>query len=163
MYCNAGLENASTLWGVRALVQGYFEIDTEIRARIVKIVALHVSFVSRTHLYMVCSARWDYTEYPKVVYCNLIQDLENILGVDAILAGVQKEDIEYDEIMRTWVGRENEGKDESTRKMYPDPSKPLLNFDAVDFSTSTDTDAQTTRSDNNSQDQIARLEQNGGV
>lgn len=128
LYCQAGV-GPTTLAGVRAFRAAYETVPRLLRERIAEIVCLQVSFALRAQIY--ASSGWmQCGEYAKLKYCDLIADLEQHLGVDALLAGLEDADVEYDAEMRTWLVRD----DEIRRMPAPDPRKPLLDIDNIDFS-----------------------------
>ena len=65
------------------------------------------------------------------MYCDLLVDLEQLIGVDSTLLDIRDVDLDYDQQMRYWVGRENEGQSEAERPKELDPSKPLINTEDV--------------------------------
>lgn len=68
-------------------------------------------------------------EYSKLKYADLLADLENILGVDSTLLGLDNIDFDYDERMRHWVGRQHE----HHPVQVPDPKEPLLDLNNISF------------------------------
>lgn len=119
----------TTFWGVRAFRRLYESVPLELRQRIARLAALHVSFPTRAHVY--ANSSWlECGEYGKLEYCDLICDLEKALGIDALLAGLDDEDVRYDSIMRTWVARDDEIKPAPS----PNPKAPSFSWDSIDFS-----------------------------
>ena len=68
-------------------------------------------------------------EYSKLQYCDLLVDLEKLLGIDSTLLGLERVDFDYDETMRYWVGRHF---DEKPIKP-PNPSESLFDMSNVSF------------------------------
>lgn len=127
VYCHAGVGETS-LWGVRAFRAAYELVPRILRERISEVIALHVSFVLRAQIY--ASSTWmQCGEYGKLVYCDLISDLERHLGIDALLAGLDDADVEYDGVMRTWVARD----DEIRPTKHRDPNQPLIDISKIDL------------------------------
>lgn len=132
--CNAGIASvaATTLAGVRAFRAAYEDdniVPSAFRARIQKIIALHVSVVTRAQIYM-ASFGMQNGEYAKLQYCDLLADLEKVLAVDATLLGLQNIDFSYDDEMRFWVGRQHE----NIPVRHPNPRKSLIDLDNVSVS-----------------------------
>ena len=69
-------------------------------------------------------------EYAKLHYCDLLADLEDHLGIDSTMLGLNKVDFDYDEQMRYWVGRQ----DEDIQFKHPNPSKPIIDLQNVSLS-----------------------------
>lgn len=135
VYLHGGVATSETsgLWAVRSLRSAYETFVPEhIRSRLQQIVAVHVSVVTRGHIYM-SSFGLQFSEYSKLVYCDLLADLERLLGVDSTLLGLRSIDFQYDEQMRYWVGRQDEFTIEQPEVL--DPSKPLINTEDIYFST----------------------------
>lgn len=132
LYLHAGL--ASTTGTSLAAVQQFVRVlDKVVPARVshnvVSIVATHVSALTRAHVYAASySAQGD--EYSRLTYCDLLEDVETLLGVDSTLLGVRQLDFDYDEEMRAWVHRKVVPDAEHVKM---DPSKPLLDFDNVEI------------------------------
>lgn len=142
MVCHAGYVHrfdSTTRYGVRAVRDAYESdeiVPPAIRSRIEQIILLHVSFLTRAHIY-VSSFGMPGRDYSKIVYCDLLVDMEKTLGVDSTLIGLEKVDFDYDSTMRSWVGRQEEHKPVKA----PNPKKPLIDMANV----STDwSDAPTT-------------------
>lgn len=78
--------------------------------------ALHVSFVTRAHAAVVSrfAAAPTRALYDSMVYCDLLVDLEEHLGIDCTLLGLRSIDLHYDEVMRCWVGRKHEPRNNTT-------------------------------------------------
>lgn len=133
VYLHAGLASASepSLFSVRTFRRQYEQVvPLSIRSRIQQIVALHVSFSTRSLVYA-STFQMQCSEYRKLVYCDLLVDLEQLIGVDSTLLDIRDVDLDYDQQMRYWVGRENEGQSEAERPKELDPSKPLINTEDV--------------------------------
>lgn len=136
VYCHGSLaqQDNPSLLAVRAFRAAWeAHVPLNFRERISRIIALHVSFMTRSHIYA-SSFRMQAQEWSKLVYCDLLSDLEKELGVEPLLMGLRDHDFEYDEEMRIWVGRQNE--DDPNRnetQIILDPSKPLINTQDVSF------------------------------
>lgn len=126
VYLHAGVE-APGLARVRAFRRAVEGVDGALRARVAAVIAVHVSAVLRAQIYYMMGGM---EEYKALLYCDLLQDLEAALGVDSCVLGMEREDLEYDEVMRCWVGRQLEG----VQVEAPDPSKPLFKSDPADYS-----------------------------
>lgn len=132
--CHAAIatRGPTTLAAVRAFRAAYENeaiVPQAIRARIQLILALHVSALTRVHVYM-ASFTMKNAEYTKLQYCDLLADLENTLAVDSTLIGLQNVDFDYDEQMRSWVGRQHE----HNPVKVPNPSDALLDLQNVSLS-----------------------------
>lgn len=155
LYLHAGIASTggTTLAGVRLFGKTYEEIvPPSARENVQLIVAVHVSFASRTQIYTASfsSAGQDYS---RLEYCDLLEDVERRLGVDASLLGIRPVDFEYDDVMRAWVGRSDEtnGKHHNAASSV-DPSKPLLDYNKVSFEMDNAASSQQT-----SEEQSSRL------
>lgn len=132
VYCHAYAADTS-FFGVRAFRRAYETIPREIRERVARVYALHVSFATRAHIY--ANSSWmECGDYAKLSYCDLIVDLERDTGIDVLLTGLEDADVMYDGIMRTWLVRD----DEIRPTKAPDPSQPQFDWNAIDFSRTPD-------------------------
>lgn len=149
VYCHAAFAHTDALTSLRTvrtfryLYENENIVPNHIRKRIQLIVPLHVSVLTRAHVY-ISSFGMKHAEYSKIQYADLLVDLEKLLGVDSTLLGLDFIDFEYDERMRFWVGRQTE---HHPVKM-PDPSKPLIDTASLSFSSLSITDVDPAESEN---------------
>lgn len=145
VYLHAGLastDTPSSLPSVRAFRSAYDHLAPfALRARIASVIVVHMSFLTRLHVYA-ASFGLAAEEYGKLEYADLLPDMEAMLGVDATLLGLRPCDWAYDAVMMHWVGRapchvqapttrtESRALPEHLRV---DPSKPLINLKNVSF------------------------------
>lgn len=117
------------------------------------VIALHVSFLTRTHASVTARFAGSVASemYARLEYCDLVEDLERFLGIDSTLLGLRLVDLDYDEVMRAWVGRKvgeeidpsfvsvgagSSGDAFSTAKSYKttlNVRKPLIDINAISF------------------------------
>lgn len=133
----AHAETPTSLLSVRAFRLAYEACPLDIRSRIAQILAVHISFPTHLHIY-INSFSLQCQEYSKLIYCDLLTDLEHHLGLDSTLLGLRPHDFSYDDRMRTWLGR----------KPPPpplDPYKPLLDISSVSLERDTPQTSETPR------------------
>lgn len=135
----ASTDAATSLLSVRSfryLYENDSVVPRDIRSRLELIIPLHVSALTRAHIYM-SSFGMQHGEYSKIQYADLLVDLEKLLGVDCTLLGLDNIDFDYDRRMRFWVGRQHE----THPLKLPDPEKPLLDLDNISISADPATDS----------------------
>lgn len=135
VYLHAGLASTSgtSLASATSFIRGYHtHVPAQTRNKLGRILAVQVSALSRAHMYA-ASFALSGSEFARLEYCDLLEDVENALGVDSTLLGIRQVDFDYDEEMRAWVDRRRPDSDRPPQSL--DPSKPLLAFEKVDFST----------------------------
>ena len=87
VYLHAGT-NSPGFFQVRSFRSAWDSLPQSLRQRVSCIVAVHVSVGTRTAAY--ANSTWmQYNEYSKLVYCDLICDMEKFLAIDALIAGVE--------------------------------------------------------------------------
>lgn len=101
----------------------YFSISSDLRNLVQRIFVLHPTAALRTAMYLFAGQ-----EYSKITYCDLVEDVENVLGIDSLLLRLSDDVLGNDEVQRVWVGRHD------VEEKHLDPSKPLLDLDNVDAS-----------------------------
>lgn len=112
VYLHGGIGTLCETTSVAQVRKFRAALDTHLRPEHIPAVvyALHVSFLSRTHAAV--AARFAGAPardlYAKTIYCDLVADLEQQLGIDCTLLGLRFIDLDYDEVMRCWVGRKDE-------------------------------------------------------
>lgn len=145
VYLHAGLASTTPApsMAVSAFRIAYADlVPSAARSAISSIVAVHVSFATRALAYANAFGSLR-DEYARLTYCDLLEDVEKELGVEATVLGLRDVDFEYDDEMRAWVDRTPEGDAPASdlaagqggEKVAAgvDPSKPLLHFENVSF------------------------------
>lgn len=119
----------TTLSSINSFRNAYLSPDIlppALRARLEQVVLLHVPLRTRGQIYL-SSFSLPRPEYDKIVYCDLLSDLEAHLGLDSTLLGLSQVDFTYDDTHRVWLDRSTE----QIPIRAPDPSKPLLHLEKI--------------------------------
>lgn len=140
IYLHAGLASTkgTSLTSVRSFLSNLdLLVPLEARRSLHAIYAVHVSFLTRAHIFAAAHTSNCVEDYGRLEYLDLLEDLEQRLGVDCTMLGLRPVDFEYDAVMRSWVGRMVEAVDamEGKEKLIVDPSKPLIDISAISLDT----------------------------